>query len=69
MTSGHMGEAARRFFPTNQQEREEKNNMREVMVSMMVIHDGTICGPNGARYMLPMMSNSIRMRWNGRNRR
>ena len=64
-----MGEAVRRFFPTNQRQREEKNNMRKVMVSLMVTRDGTICGPNGAMHVLPMTSNTIQMRQNGGNRR
>jgi hypothetical protein len=53
----------------HQQVREEKNNMRKGMVSMMVTLDGTICEPNGAMHVLPKTSNIIRMRWNGGNRR
>ena len=49
--------------------REEKNNMRKVMVSLMVTYDGTISGPNGARHVLPVTGNTIGMRWNGGNRR
>src|SRR5438105_3092828 len=30
--------------------------MRKVMVSLIATRDGTICGPNGAMHVLPMMS-------------
>jgi hypothetical protein len=57
------------FFPTSQPQREGKNNMRKVMVSMMGTRDGTISGPNGAMHVLAMTSNTIWMRRNGGNRR
>jgi hypothetical protein len=47
----------------------KENNMRKVVGSMMVTLDGIISGPNGEMHVLPMTSNTIRMRRNGGNRR